>query len=343
MVIRQRMKKWLSILFGVVAVAVLAGLAGQILVARDRVFHGKREREWIKSIAYFGDDAQRKQWREFGPAGLRLLARTLDHGRLYRKAYRWFMPRLPAALSGPLYRRLPNPADSSPTRMCVISLLRQFGKEAMPVEPAIARALRDDDQGVRLIAIGCYEELLEAMGEKEKLERLPEFLRAMQDRDSGIRNNGAVALWHYPGQAQVVAPVLVKAVQDPHVHVRMVVARALARVDLQAGLGAGILPVVVEILKDPNDQVAYQAAELLGEMKAEPALAVTALAEAVQGTNALVASTAARALARFGEQARPAIPALRKALEHPHSGVRREAANALTQIDPTINTPSPAK
>jgi hypothetical protein len=323
----------LGILVGILAVAVLAGLTRQVLRTRDKVFHGKREREWIKSITYFGDDAQLKQWREFGPVGLRLLARTLDHGRFYRKAYRWMMPRLPGALGGPLYRRLPNPADSHPTRMCVISLLRQFGKDAMPVEPAIARALSDDDIGVRQIAIGCYEELLEAMAEKEKLERLPEFLRAMQDRDTGIRNNAVVALWHYPGQAQMVAPVLVKAVQDPDIGIRILVAKALAHVDLQSGLRAGILPGVIEILKNPNDQVAYKAAELLGEMRAEPAMAVPALAEAVQGTNALVASTSARALARFGEQARPAIPALRKALEHPHSGVRREALNALKQIE----------
>jgi HEAT repeat protein len=72
--------------------------------------------------------------------------------------------------------------------------------------------------------------------------------------------------------------------------------------------------VVIEILRNPDDQVAWQAAHLLGELEAEPALAVPALAEAVQGTNALLASAAAWALGRFGEQARPSIPALRKAL-----------------------------
>jgi HEAT repeat protein len=337
------MHKRLGILFAILSITLFGGLVWQVLRTRDKLFHGKPEREWIKSITYYGDDAQLKQWREFGPAGLRLLAGTLDHGRLYRKTYRWVMPRLPGVLSGSLYSRLPNPADSHATRMRVISLLRQFGKDAKPVEPAIARALNDDDQGVRLSALGCYEELLEVMGEKEKLARLPEFLRAMQDSDAGIRNNAAVALWHYPGQAQVFAPVLVKALQDPDVGVRMLAAKALAHVDPQAGLRAGIVPVVVEILRDPDDQVAYQAAELLGELKTEPALAVPALAESVQGTNALVASTAARALARFGEQARPSIPALRKALEHPHSGVRREALNALKQIDPAAATASGVK
>ena len=166
-------------------------------------------------------------------------------------------------------------------------------------EPAIARALRDDDEGVRLCALGCYEELPEVMNDKEKLARLPELLRAAQDRDENIRNNAAVALRWYAGHGAEVAPVLIKGLHDPYIHGRMQMAKALARVDLPAGLKAGIVPVVIEILKNPDDQVAYQAAELLGEMGAQPELAVPALTEAAQSTNTLVASTAKRGLMRF--------------------------------------------
>ena len=293
----------------------LGAFAWHAFGPRDRLLHGKPESEWIKGIAYFGDNGQLKAWRALGPDGLHLLARTLDRGRFYRKTYRWLMPRLPGRLNAFLYSCLPKPSDSHATRMCVISLLRQLGKDAKPVEPAIARALSDDDQGVRLSALGCYEELPEVMSQKEKLARLPAFLRAMQDVDSGIRNNAAVALRWYSGQAPAVAPVLIKALHDPHVDARMQVAKALARVDLQAGLKAGIVPLVIEILKNPNDQVAYQAAELLGEMGAEPALAVPALTEASQDTNSLVASTAKRALARFPKQARERAPALRSAFD----------------------------
>ena len=328
--IKKRFGLPLAILF----LAVLGMLAWHALGPRDNILQGKPESEWIKGIAYFGDDAQLKAWRALGPDGLHLLARTLDRGRSYRKAYRWIMPRLPGPLNGFLHPRLPKPADSHQTRMCVISLLTNWARTPKLVEPAIGRALSDDDPGVRLSALGCYEELPEVMGEKEKLARLPEFLRAMRDADSGVRNNAAVALRWYSSHAPAVAPVLVKALGDPDIQVRMQVAKALAHVDLQAGLRAGTVLVVIEILKNPNDQVAYQAAQLLGEMRAEPALAVPALAGAVQGTNALVASTAARALAKFGEQARPGIPALRKALEHEHSGVRRDAAGALKKLDP---------
>jgi hypothetical protein len=299
-VIKKRFVIPLAILI-LIAVSALGWIA---FGPHDRLLHGKRESEWIKGIKYEWDPAQIKQWRALGPDGLHLLARTLDRGRFYRKAYRWTMPRLPGRVNAFLNPLLPKPSDSHATRMCVIFLLSNLGKDAKPVEPAIARALSDDDSGVRLSALGCYEELPEVMSEKEKLARLPEFLHAMQDTDSGIRNNAAVALRWYAGHAPAVAPVLVKALHDPHVDARMQVAKALARVDLQAGLKAGIVPVVIEILRNPNDQVAYQAAELLGEMGAEPALAVPALTEAAQGTNSLMASTAKRALDRFPNQAR---------------------------------------
>jgi HEAT repeat protein len=285
-------------------VAVLGGTAWWMFRSHDANFHGKRESEWIKAISYNGNDTQTQQWRELGPEGLRLLSRTLDRGRFYRKAYRWTMPRLPGALNRVLYPRLPKPEDDHATRMCVISLLSSFGKDAKPVESAIARALDDDDSGVRLSALGCYETgLLEVIGEKEKAARLPAFLRAMQDNDWGIRNNAAVALWFYTNQAQVVVPVLVTALQDPDIHVRLFAAKALVHIDVHAGVGAGVVPIVIKILKDPDDQVAHQAAQLLGEMGKESTTAVPALIESIHGTNGLVAHAAARALKKIDPEA----------------------------------------
>jgi HEAT repeat protein len=327
------------------AISLLISIAGLIvwilLPKQNALFYGKPESEWIKSITYYGDEAQLKQWRAFGPDGLRLLALALDKGRSYRKTYRWVMPRLPGILSARLYRRLPKPEDSHSTRMCVISLLKQFGKDAKPVEPAIARALRDDDSGVRQIAIGCYEELLGAMTDREKLARLPDFIRAMQDSDWGIRNNAVVALRFYADQLTMVVPVLIKALQDPEIHVRMLAAEALAHIDLSAAIHSGAVPIAIQILRDPNDQVAYQAAELLGTMGQEPDLAVPALVEAMHGTNALVATMAARALGKFPAKADVIVPVLVKAFQETNSIISRWALTAaLKEIDPT-NAPEP--
>ncbi len=336
-------RKRVSTAIGLLVVISLAGLIFWILLpGQNALLHEKPEGKWIKSITYYGDDAQLKQWRALGYDGLHLLARTLDKGRSYRKSYRWLMPRLPGILSACLYRLLPKPEDSHSTRMCVMSLLRQFGKDAKPVEPAIARALSDDDSGVRQIAIGCYEELLGVMTEREKVARLPEFIRAMQDSDWGIRNNAADALQFYPEEASVVVPALIKALQDPEIHVRMLAAKALAHIDLTAAIRSGAVPIAIQILRDPNDQVAYQAAELLGEMGAEPGLAVPALIEAVHGTNGLVATTAARALGKFPGHADLIIPVLLKALQETNGIISRWALTiALKEIDPT-NEPKPS-
>ena len=93
--------------------------------------------------------------------------------------------------------------------------------------------------------------------------------------------------------------------------------------------------VAVQILNEPNDQVAYQAAQLLGEMGKEPDLAVPALIASVHGTNGLVASWAARSLGNFPSQANIIVPVLLKAL-HDTNGIisRWGPADALKAIAP---------
>ena len=60
-------------------------------------------------------------------------------------------------------------------------------------------------------------------------------------------------------------------------------------------------------------QIARQAAEVLGELHAEPAVSVPALIEGLGSTNREVAIAAFRALTKFKEQADQTLPALRKA------------------------------
>src|SRR2546423_232448 len=55
---RQRMKSKRSILLVAPLVVLLGGLAWLLLPPPDPLFHGKRESEWIKSIACNGDENQ---------------------------------------------------------------------------------------------------------------------------------------------------------------------------------------------------------------------------------------------------------------------------------------------
>ena len=59
----------------------------------------------------------------------------------------------------------------------------------------------------------------------------------------------------------MIVPVLINALHDPHNDVRLVAAKSLNWVAPDAAVAAGVVPMLVEIPKDPNDQIAYRAAE----------------------------------------------------------------------------------
>ena len=162
---------------------------------------------------------------------------------------------------------------------------------------------------------------------------MSEFIRAVEDKGEnwGLRNNAALALKYYPEQREVVAPVLVKALQDSSPSVRQCAAESLCRVAPDQVGSAGVVPVVIGVLKDPDDQIAWRAALLLGEMRAQPALAVPALIGALENTSTLVAATAAQALVKFKESAETIIPALEKAAQRKDS-VSGYAKGALKQL-----------
>src|SRR5208283_4434806 len=145
-----------------------------------------------------------------------------------------------------------------PTRMCAVRMLNRLGPDAKSAVSALVRALkREKTNGVRLGILGCFnceKDFLSGMN-KEKAELLPELIGAMQSSDWAVRNNAALALGNYPERAEVVVPVLLKALHDPVVNVRSVASLALHQVAPQACGKPEVVQVVIGILKDPNDQI----------------------------------------------------------------------------------------
>ncbi|MBI2925710.1 MAG: HEAT repeat domain-containing protein [Verrucomicrobia bacterium] len=341
------MKSKVLILLIVVLVALLGGLTWLMLAARDPLFHGKPESEWIKGIAYgvslpeHESQAQIKRWRDFGADGVRVLARAVEKAdqpirRTYRKIHRRVSPWLPVFL----VRLLPDPGSvvTGGPPMAVIDLLSRLGEEAEAAAPAVARTLKSEDAGVRNSAVIFFggegeNPLLNRMDPKAKRKLLPDFIRAVEDGRASwsLRNNAAIALRCYPEQREVVAPVLVKALQDSSPWVRQSAAEALNRVAPDLIRSAGVVPIVIGVLKDPDDQIAWRAALWLGEMRTEPALAVPALVESLESPSSLVAATAAQALTRYKEQADQIIPALEKAAQRKDTagGWAKSAAKQL--------------
>lgn len=329
-----------------IAVVILAlvgcGVAWVAFHPYDRLFHGKPESVWVKEISYDENAEQTKLWRSFGPDGVRVLARALEKGnrpldRLYRNNYQRIARLLPRFLS----RKLPVPNDTSkPIRMCAGSLLCRLGPETKVALPAFTRALKDRGEGVRMIALNWFDGRLPDLSEREKRDVLPKLIIGMQDQDWGVRNNTAIALRHFPEERGAVVPVLVKGLQDESSDVRMSVADSLYHLDPQAAVEAHVVTVVAALLKDKDvpekahsgDQIGLRAAQLLGEMKKEPKVAVPALIESLQGDKVETAITSAQALGEFKEQADVIIPALEGVLNHPDGRVRGRAKGSLAKL-----------
>ncbi|MDB6109189.1 MAG: hypothetical protein JWR69_939 [Pedosphaera sp.] len=326
---RKRFRIWFVILL-----VALVGVGAWFVLRPQggRLIKGKTERDWIKSLNYSGDSAEAEQWRALGPEGIRMLIKALEAGNgPMESRYTWLWPKLPPFLR----QRVPIPANSYKTRMCAVSMLRRLGTDARSAVPAMIRTLRVEKlDGVRQGVIGCFDEdMLKGLG-REKGELLPELVRAMQSSDWGLRNNAAISLGCYPERADVVAPVLVKAAHDSNVQVQLMAVGALYRVAPRLAGEPEMVQIVINVLKDPDDQIAYRAATLLGEMGVQPSLAVPALIEALQGTNTLVACTSAYALGKFKGQADTVVPVLVRGLNHSDGSVRSAAGRALKQIDP---------
>jgi len=321
---RGRKWKWLAF----VALPLVLGLAvlclwfgGATLRESDPLFRGQPESVWVKNLKYWDDD-QVKEWRGYGEEGLQVLIRGLQHAnhpgeRAYRQVYR----RSPAFLM----QWMPSPKDDSTrkTRMCLVSLLSSLGDDAKSATPIMMKTvMSDEDAGVRQSAINFFttsedeKRLLDQMPVAEKKKLLPAFIRDIQNNDHwGLRNNAANALRWFPEQREIVAPVLTNAIHDPQPQVALLAAAALHHVAPDLITNTGLVPIVAGVLKNPDDQIAYRAANVLGQMRAEPSVSVPALIEGMQSTNRLVATASAQALMKFDQPADLILPALDEAVQ----------------------------
>jgi hypothetical protein len=337
------------------AVLLLAAVVAAVLFLSrpsELIFRGKPESYWITNIVYNGTDEQTRQWLGFGAEGAQLLTRYLDQEsgwqRTYRKAYRRYAATLPQVI----VQQLPIPVENRNTRMCVLSLLNSLcirdTNTARLAEPTIARAMADENPALRQIAVGSYEGqvLRTQIDPGLKKARVSEFLRLAEDGDHWVRGNAAVALYYFPGEAARVAPVLVRILQEPHPHLQLTIARSLAHVDREAATKAGVATIAAGHLKEPEKgfkdptlqrwngwEISRQAAEVLGQLHAEPAVSVPALIEGLGSTNREVAIASFSALTKFKEQADQILPVLRKAAVE-RSDIPNWVKAELHNIDP---------
>ncbi len=319
------------------SVLLLFTTVALVWLLREPRFRGKPESEWIAGIEYFGGEEQTRRWHGFGRDGLKMLGRALDRQPLDGKdtaaewAYAWFIHQVPDAVA----MRLPKPsANNQDTPMRILSLLTRLGTNAYPVEASIARLMNDGRPGVAQLAIGCYGEegLFSVMKAGEMAARLPDFLRCLASGNPGLRNNAAVAAAELPEHAAVLVPALTNILSEPELRTRALICKTLAHLDREAAIRAGVVSLAIAILKNSDNQIAHQGAEILGELAAEPELSVPALIVGAQGSEPLVAVCSIRALDGFTNEAALITPVLTNALKSTNSSVRRQAGETLRKL-----------
>eukprot|EP00931_Biecheleriopsis_adriatica_P017574 TRINITY_DN12559_c0_g1_i1.p1 TRINITY_DN12559_c0_g1~~TRINITY_DN12559_c0_g1_i1.p1 ORF type:complete len:952 (-),score=178.80 TRINITY_DN12559_c0_g1_i1:193-3048(-) len=156
----------------------------------------------------------------------------------------------------------------------------------------------------------------------------PPLQVALKDPDSDVRSRAALALGELGEHAAAAAPALETALQDADWTVRYRAADALGKLGEAAVVAA---PGLIAALHDEYREVRSAAADSLIELRFG-AEEVCRWKGALQDSNADARRSAADALGKLGENAALAGPALEAALQDPDSEVRSNAADALGKL-----------
>lgn len=151
-------------------------------------------------------------------------------------------------------------------------------------------------------------------------EALPALVRALDDDDAKVREAAAHAVG---GMGPDALPQLVLMLGHPDKYVRRHAVWGLGKL---GPLARPALPDLCHSLKDPDPRAASGAAQALGNMGADGADGVAALAEAMRGTNIVLCRLASKALSQIGS---PALATLIAHLQHADPFVRGESALAI--------------
>src|SRR5262249_33121729 len=147
----------------------------------------------------------------------------------------------------------------------------------------------------------------------------------------GVRSQAGAALADLGPQAKEAVPELVALLRDPDQGLRFQAAQVLGRIGPEGARAA--LPRLLEVLKGDDQSARFQAYGLLRSFPvAELVPAVPALVELLTGPDQGARDQALQILNTLGPLAKTAAPALRRVLNDSPSYYRVQAARALLQM-----------
>jgi HEAT repeat protein len=160
--------------------------------------------------------------------------------------------------------------------------------------------------------------------------RLPDLLRALDNKEATVRAIAAKALGDLRFDGQPAVSHLLKALHDPDELVRRFALESLNKIGAPDRSDAKLL---IGALKDKDLEVRAYAARALGRLGPDGSSAVGALLEDLKDTEVAVRQNAAVALGKVGGDAKERVqPALMVALNDPVREVRAAAAEGLAAL-----------
>lgn len=204
------------------------------------------------------------------------------------------------------------------------SLWRKGKLTKEEVTPALREALRYADRDVNRRAAYVFANMGD--GSEDVVRLLAEGLK---DADEHVREESVKALGNVREGAERVVPHLIEALKD-----RDDARSALTSLG-RAAEGATV-PRLGEALRDPNEDVRWRAAYVLGALGVGAKAAVPQLTEALKDPDKRVRLGVTYALGGAESAAKEAVPGLVEALNDHVEGVCSNAADALETISKTL-------
>jgi hypothetical protein len=259
-------RKRYRILLVVLLVAVVGGLAWQVLRPREPVYKGKSLSYWLGKACVFLDgewdgeaeDAVRQIGTNAIPTLLQMLRAkdsaltgklldlaekqpflTIRHTSAYQRnaqaARAFLILEASAKEAVPALIEIYDQNISEMSQLNTASALGSIGPAAKSAVPSLLRGMNSPDEDVRSLSI-------QALGEihAEPALVVPVLVKSLQDTKSGIKCDAAEALGEFGAEAKVVAPVLLQLLTDPDSSVRDAATNALKVIDPEAAIKAGV-------------------------------------------------------------------------------------------------------
>jgi HEAT repeat protein len=206
-------------------------------------------------------------------------------------------------------------------------VLQYRGLEILPTLPALIKAVEDDDREVRIAVLDA----LRTIGRPAR-DAIPGILRQMQQNDCDYYARAVWALRAIGHGDERIIMALAKGPLQPRRFEQQYTVLYEAIPDFGPKAKAAI-PLLKQVLKDPNPQVRYHVVRTLGRLGAKGAVPV---AEALQDKDSFVRRAAVEGLEDLGRDAQEALPILKKVLKDADTRTRSDALGALAKGAPEV-------